>query len=237
MKIDDDYTQNDHSKRDEDAYARLKYQLTLRWLLGQERGPKRTLLNVGCGAGDFNALAQQTGFQVVGIEPDQKALEVAKMRSGSEIRLENVDIFNFHSESQYDVIVMHDVLEHIQDHQSAISAISKLIRKSADSKFIISVPAHQWLFGFHDEQLGHFRRYNPKTLKSVLEDFFEIKKVRRLGILGIPAAFWYSKLKRVPYPVGGNGLGNRIFDFSCKIERVLNLHIGSSIMILAIPKI
>jgi hypothetical protein len=55
--------------------------------------------------------------------------------------------------------------------------------------------------------------------------------------LGIPAALWYSKFRRTPYPVGGKSIGNRIFELSCKLESIINLHLGTSIMILATPKI
>jgi 2-polyprenyl-3-methyl-5-hydroxy-6-metoxy-1,4-benzoquinol methylase len=54
--------------------------------------------------------------------------------------------------------VLHDVLEHIDSENAAIERIFELL--TDDGILVISVPALDGLFGFHDEQLGHFRRYS-----------------------------------------------------------------------------
>ena len=32
---------------------------------------------------------------------------------------------------------------------------------------LVTVPAGPWLFGYHDEQLGHYRRYTKGTLRRL----------------------------------------------------------------------
>lgn len=73
--VNDDYTIADHEFRDDDVYALGKYRLTQRWL--QPLSTRGTLLNIGCGAGQFNAMAVDLGFDVRGFEPDPEAFALA----------------------------------------------------------------------------------------------------------------------------------------------------------------
>lgn len=236
MEINSDYTHADHEHRDEDAYAQLKYSVTLRWLseLGAHSGQK--LLNVGCGAGDFNALATKSGYAVDGIEPDEAALAIAKSRSADGTRLSSESIFNFVPSSPYEIVVMHDVLEHIEDHDLAIERIAYFLDHNPKAIFVVSVPAHQWLFGVHDENLGHHRRYSSSSLTKVLSREFEIEKKKSLGAMGIPAALYFSRIRRKAYPIGNPGFAKKVFDASCKIEERFNSPFGSSLLMACRPK-
>ncbi len=230
MEIDKEYTQDDHLRREDDAYAALKYSKTLT-IFDSYGVPKNAkVLNVGCGAGDFNQKAFEAGFLVDGIEPDLDALRIAQIRAPKGSRLQNVGIFDFQPETLYDVIVMHDVLEHIEDDYATIQKLKSFMVPSSKSLLIVSVPANQWLFGLHDEALGHFRRYSRKTLRKVINSQFATLNVRSIGFLGIPAALYFSKIRRVPYPVGKPGLANLILKVSCKIEEVIQAPIGSSLL-------
>lgn len=67
---------------------------------------------------------------------------------------------------------------------------------------LISVPALQFLYGHHDEQLGHYRRYSRTQLGRLLDGFFVIEESRYFGFFLIPLVVLYSsKLLRKPYPV------------------------------------
>ena len=238
MEINELYTNSDHENRGDDTYAFLKYRLTLAWLNDYQKDPKDKklrLLNIGCGAGDFNVLAQKAGYLVDGIEPNRVALNIAKQKSTSDSRLESVSVFDFESPAKYDVIVMHDVLEHIDDDYDAIKKVRSLMASHTESVFILSVPAHMALFGFHDEQIGHFRRYNKKNLKQVVAPYFDIRKIRYIALLGIPAVLYFSKWKRIPYPVNESGLKRSIFDYVCHLEERIHFGIGSSLILMCTP--
>lgn len=236
MEINADFTQLDHLNRENDVYAQLKYRLSLKWLKKSGIEDSTKLLNVGCGAGDFNVLAEAKGYSVDGIEPDVEALAIARKRCNAGSRLENVGIFDFKPTSTYRAVVMHDVLEHISDDSGAVRALSRLIASSDNSRLVISVPAHSWLFGLHDESLGHFRRYSKKRLIETLESEFDVLQVRYTGLLGIPAALIYSRLLRKPYPLGEPGLAGKILAASCFLEEFLPPPIGSSLLVLLRPK-
>ena len=66
----------------------------------------------------------------------------------------------------FDCVLYIDVLEHIEDDQSEIEAAAGLV-KSGGYIVVIS-PAHQWLFSEFDRSIGHLRRYNKRTLRSLI---------------------------------------------------------------------
>lgn len=67
----------------------------------------------------------------------------------------------------YDLVLLLDVLEHIEDPATFIeSALAPLT--DPGTAVLVAVPAHQRLFGTHDEALGHFRRYGRRELLDQL---------------------------------------------------------------------
>lgn len=66
-----------------------------------------------------------------------------------------------------DVILLLDVLEHVEHDAEFLSA---LVRDNAHSgsRVLISVPAWPALFTRHDEYLKHFRRYSPAAAISLI---------------------------------------------------------------------
>ncbi len=68
----------------------------------------------------------------------------------------------------FSLILLLDVLEHVQDDASFLrSIVSRNL--ASDGYMLISVPAWQCVFSPHDTFLGHYRRYSPANLKSLLE--------------------------------------------------------------------
>jgi 2-polyprenyl-3-methyl-5-hydroxy-6-metoxy-1,4-benzoquinol methylase len=168
MEINDDYTIEDHNSRDEDSYALLKYKLTLRFLQRLSSKGHLSILEIGCGSGLFTSMAVSHGYSMYAIEPDSASLALAEIRnSENHARLENVGVFEFAPKNKFDVVVMHDVLEHIEEDSKAVEKVSGFLKVGCT--LIISVPAHQYLFGYHDVQLGHFRRYSKKVCRKCLQ--------------------------------------------------------------------
>ena len=66
----------------------------------------------------------------------------------------------------FGLICMFDVLEHIEDDCSALEALKPYI--APEGFLFITVPAYQWMFGIHDVNNGHYRRYTRKKLTGLL---------------------------------------------------------------------
>ena len=222
------YKAADHEFRSNDAYAQGKYDITTRWLR-QRIKPGELLLNIGCGSGEYNAAAHALGLRVIGCEPELNAYGVAARSAPPNVEVRHCGLLDLES-APADYVVMHDVLEHIEDEAGAARALYRLLRPGGVA--IVSVPAYQWLFGHHDVQLGHYRRYTRRRLLAVLGEHFELEAARYYGATLIPIALWFSKLSKRPYPVAtaSHGLMNAAMNAVCTIESWLPLPMGTSVL-------
>ena len=80
----------------------------------------------------------------------------------------SVDEFSANINHSASLIILADVIEHIEDDKKFISALIKNKFIGDDTLFLITVPAYQSLFCSHDIFLGHFRRYTNGKLKNNL---------------------------------------------------------------------
>jgi SAM-dependent methyltransferase len=77
------------------------------------------------------------------------------------------DISALDHRKEIDLILLLDVLEHVENPGSFLDKI--VPRLSGEGVMIISVPAYQRLFSAHDVFLGHYRRYNHAELIELLK--------------------------------------------------------------------
>lgn len=85
-----------------------------------------------------------------------------------------------------DVLIMLNVLEHIQDDIDALKKAFDLL--SPGGRLIIEVPAGPSLYDDYDTHLQHFRRYSSRELEKKLQFAgFVITKKSHLGAILFPA--------------------------------------------------
>ena len=90
------------------------------------------------------------------------------------------------SASSFDGIFALNVLEHIDDHLTALKNINFLLKPGG--KVLILVPAGPILYNKLDKGLFHFRRYTRSSLRqSISNAGFTIRKTWSFNALGIPA--------------------------------------------------
>lgn len=232
------YKHFDYGFRTDDPYALAKYRIIMKWLPLVDN---LRVLNAGCGSGEMSAilaLHNQT-WQVDAIDVDFKGLELSRQIK-RDYELENLTIQHssieeYQPEHTYDIIVSNDVLEHIEDDQTAIKHLRRLL--ATNGTLCISVPALQCLFGYHDENLGHFRRYNRRLLKQRLGQELVIQKCRYYGALFIPLALYYSRIRNQPYPLdtqrNKKSLAARIVGIVLQVEEHIPFPLGTSLLALA----
>jgi hypothetical protein len=68
------------------------------------------------------------------------------------------------------LVLLMDVIEHIEDDRGFLTALAARPDIGPATRFLIIVPAYQSLYCSHDAFLGHFRRYSPRRLRSLLAD-------------------------------------------------------------------
>jgi SAM-dependent methyltransferase len=224
------YTLGDHAFRSDDPYAAAKYRMTLQWLRN-DLHDGTVLYNIGAGGGHFNGLAAAAGkLQIVACEPDPLAFAQANASAPPGVEVLHCGLEDFaNGRSAADVVVMHDVLEHIEDDHGAAELVRSLLRPGGTA--IVSVPALMSLYGVHDEALGHFRRYTPVSLRRVLEPHFVVERLQWYGMASIPIAWYFSKMRRIAYPVAAtrSALG-AIYAKMCHLESFVPEPIGTSLV-------
>jgi 2-polyprenyl-3-methyl-5-hydroxy-6-metoxy-1,4-benzoquinol methylase len=218
-----------------DVYAQSKYRVLLRWMAG--RGPLR-VFNAGCGSGELSCLLAAAGHQVVGIDPDPTYIQLARDRAGdrfpgSEFVVSSIE--DYRGPGDFDAAISTDVLEHIEDDRTAFTRMVEQVKPGG--LVLVAVPAGQWLFGYHDEQLGHFRRYSKRSLRNLVSETCTVNKLRYFGGTLIPVCLAFSKWLRRPYPVakvgGQKSLVSRVLDGMLAAERSVALPLGTSVLLCA----
>ena len=86
----------------------------------------QTLLDIGCGNGDFLLNAREAGWSVTGIDPDPKAVAVATQR-GLDVSVGSVESLTGWS-GCYDAITLSHVLEHVHEPRLVVQAIHRLLK-------------------------------------------------------------------------------------------------------------
>lgn len=126
---------------------------------------KITLVDVGSGSGFFMYELEKECPQLI-----EKIWLVDIGYSDEEIAItQNQKIEkrkNLPPQIEHAVVVMMDVLEHIEDDVAMLQSIKK--NCVGQNYFFITVPAFMQLWSGHDVFLGHYRRYTIKTLKQSL---------------------------------------------------------------------
>lgn len=126
------------------------------------------VLDVGCGTGCTVAEFSKH-YEAVGIDASADAIRRARDRY-PECRFIHGRIPGDASDvlGRVKLITLMDVLEHVEDDRGLLESI---IENVADGTVIvITVPADMTLWSEHDVVLGHFRRYDPRLLASLLTD-------------------------------------------------------------------
>ncbi len=78
------------------------------------------------------------------------------------------DLSNLDVSKNIDLVLLMDVVEHIDDDLEFLKFIHDNPIVNNDTSFIITVPAYNSLFTSHDEYLKHYRRYSSSELRNLV---------------------------------------------------------------------
>ena len=143
-------------------------------------------------------------------------------------------------ENHYDFILLADVIEHIKKPENTLTFLKKILKKNG--YILITVPAYQFLFSKKDETLGHFRRYDKKSLLKEIYNF-KLEKISYFNTLLFPLisliTLW-NKFFKVDYikdvEKTPNFVVNKllyvIFSIECYLLKIFNFPFGISIYVL-----
>jgi 2-polyprenyl-3-methyl-5-hydroxy-6-metoxy-1,4-benzoquinol methylase len=125
--------------------------------------PISKALDVGCGHGIVRQLVERDfGFPVDGCDLNQHALEKAANGKG------RVFVYNIFDRNPalleaYDLVLLMDVIEHVDDDVGFLSAALEHVKPGGI--VAINVPALMACYSKYDEVVGHKRRYNISRIE------------------------------------------------------------------------
>ncbi len=166
-----------------------------------------TILDVGAGSGFFsrkllsNTLAKEAWCVDISYEDDSDTLE-----SGKPVHFRrSVDEVNA------DLVLLMDVLEHVDDDVGLLKDYANKAPRGA--RFLISVPAFQFLWSGHDVFLEHKRRYRLNQMEDV---------VRRAGLTVQHGSYYFGAV----FPIAATIrlLSNLIWSGQLKSQSQLSRH-------------
>lgn len=172
----------------------LSRNLALRCIARHAPSPCPVILDVGCDNGLFlkhlirnMPHASLIGSDIVGPTLDRIAGELAG------VSLMQFDITRCPlSDETLDVVVMMNVLEHIDDDAAAVASAWRILKP--DGILYIEVPSGPWLYDVYDEVFLHRRRYAMRRLKQIVtRSGFVVQYSTHIGF-GVYPGFVASKL-------------------------------------------
>lgn len=201
--------------------------------------PNSAILNVGCGTGGTINMLEKFGT-VHNVDTSDDAISFANNLGYRDIT--KVDDVNLpFKDETYDIVGAFDVLEHIEDHRSALVEWKRVLKD--DGAIVITVPAYQWLWSGHDVTMHHWRRYTMKSLVALATEagLRPERKSYAIGFsLPLVAGFRLagkilgrgadSDASFVPVPRAINKLFTVFLKAEAKLHNTVSLPAGSSLI-------
>lgn len=136
-------------------------------------GPDATLLDIGCGNGDFLDVAQELGYRASGMDADAGAVSAATRR-GHDVRIGLLPGSGF-APSSFDHVTLSHVLEHFHQPREALVEIFGLLRPGGRLWITQPNPESDGHRGFGPNWRGlepprHMALYPAATLAKLLSD-------------------------------------------------------------------
>jgi len=168
------------------------------------------LLDIGCGTGDFLETALEANWQITGIEPNEKARQIANSKTNNAVyEIDHLAKFEAHS---FDVITLWHVLEHLPNLEMHTALFKALLKpngrlviavpnfKSYDAQHYknfwaaYDVPRHLWHFS-STSILKLFKKENMTLLKTapMIFDAYYVSLLSekyKSGFMNPLKAFW-----------------------------------------------
>lgn len=132
------------------------------------------VLDMGCGCGVGTSILAEKSKKVIGIDDSIEAIEFAK----TYWQRDNIEYFckdAFEENRVFDVVVAHELIEHIKDATALFVKFSKIVKKY----LIFTIPLDTDTI----KSKYHWKHYSLEEIKSLLyNNGFELIKIKFMGL-------------------------------------------------------
>ena len=202
--------------------------------LAKRYAQNKTILDIGCGTGDFLGYCKNQNWKTKGLEPDADARSLALKNNG--VETESLDALRSIEDGSYDIISMWHVLEHVYNLNDDISEYKRILKSGAH--LIVAVPNCSSHDSDHYQEHWaaldlpiHLYHFQPKNI----EDLFQKHGMELVEILPMKFDSYYISMVSEKYK-GGNIFSGfwRGFVSNMKAKRNKNTY-SSQIYVLKKP--
>jgi SAM-dependent methyltransferase len=150
------------------ATAQLYLKQLIRYY-GKQQG---SLLEIGCGNGDFLQVAKQVGFTVKGVEVSESAANIANAKLGEKSvfcgNIEDMDL----PEGSFDICALFDVIEHVRDPIRFLNKIHRILAPGG-VLFLVTPSLDSWSArlmrnNWMEFKPEHLHYFNKMTMQNAL---------------------------------------------------------------------
>lgn len=157
-----------------------------------------TVLDIGCGTGHVLRTIERAGAVTTGTDMHIAGLRDA--RRGTRGLL--ICARGAPSRGAFDVVLLADVIEHVDDDRSLLRAARGALAPAG--RILVTVPAHDLLWSEVDVASGHKRRYSRASLRTALRDAgLRPVLVRSFSPSSVPLLLMQRTLDRIVRPRRG----------------------------------
>jgi len=202
-----------------------------------------SICDLGCGCGMMLIEISKAGYNAIGIDSNNLAIEYCRKRDVEVFCAELTQKIPL-PDSSIQCVTLLDVLEHIDGEQKVLSEVMRILKPGGIA--ICTVPAYGWLWTKRDNFHHHKRRYQKEQLSKLFEYFpqFTIILESYINCFLFPLALFERTIRKIFPPdspgdltIPGFGL-NRLLETIFASERFiinnnLSLPFGLSILLAA----
>jgi 2-polyprenyl-3-methyl-5-hydroxy-6-metoxy-1,4-benzoquinol methylase len=189
---------------------------------------------IGCGSGLLQRdIEDFYGISVAGFDLNEVALQKNVSRQ-SPLYCYNIHQRNPEFRAHFDLLLLFDVLEHIEDECGFLQSVKFHLAESGT--LLINVPANQFFYSDYDRAAGHARRYSMNQLAEVAaQNGFKAHAFTYWGLPLVPLLLLRKAISmqrsngRTGFDAQGHTM-NRLLLFLARCEPLPQKFLGTSVM-------
>lgn len=197
-------------------------------LILDELNENDKILDFGAGIGLYTEKIAKKDYDVCALEIDLFQNKIIKDK-GIKTFL-NIDEIE---DNSLDFVFSLNVLEHIKDDNLIIKEIKQKIK--IGGKILIYVPAFNMLYSSMDKKVGHYRRYDMKSLSSLMsKNGLKIEKAFYADSLGFFITLLYKFIGNKEGEITKRSIiiyDKLIFPFSKLLDKLFSKFFGKNVYI------
>lgn len=147
---------------------RIKYNLI------KKESDGNSILDIGCGSGEFLSYFKKRGWQAVGIETDEKTRIRAQKKYN--LKIGGPEMLNALPNNSFDVITLWHSLEHLTNLNEIMLQIKRLLK--SNGLIVVAVPNHESkdaqiyksMWAAYDVP-RHLYHFSKKTIKKLFNNY------------------------------------------------------------------